>query len=163
MKLKYLGYIFSCIILFASFLVFADTAKAATVQCNCNNLCVSQPDKCPAYCIGPIKCTEGQYVDKSLVVTTSPEGLKTMAIGLNPAGFSSPYQVVGRFIKLAMQIIGLATLALFLYGGVLWMMSGGNSERRSKAVQVLVWTALGLVAITSSYLIINYIIEKLIK
>lgn len=67
--------------------------------------------------------------------------------------------LAGRVIKFIVGIIGTVSLGMFVYAGLLWMFSGGNSEKSKKAMQIMVWSALGIVVILSSYAIVSFIFE----
>ena len=81
----------------------------------------------------------------------------------NQAGFKSPENILAKIIKLSLQAVGVATLGLYIYGGALYMVSGGNAEQQGKAIKILVWTTLGVVVIAGSYMFVNYIFTKIIK
>lgn len=65
--------------------------------------------------------------------------------------------VIGSAIKAGMGVMGSIALALFVYGGVLWMASAGNAERSKKGMQVVLWAAIGMFMILASYAIVKFI------
>lgn len=67
--------------------------------------------------------------------------------------------VIGNIIKNGVGLMGSIALAMFVYGGVLWMSSAGNAERSKKGTQVILWSALGMFMILISYVIVNFIFE----
>lgn len=83
-----------------------------------------------------------------------PEGIGE----LSQLGTDAP-RVIGRVIKGAMGLVGSAALVMFIYGGILWMTSGGNAERAKKAVKIVLWSALGLVVVLASYAIVDFVFE----
>jgi hypothetical protein len=52
--------------------------------------------------------------------------------------------VVGVFDKI-WPFIGIAILAMFLYGGAMWMLSTGDPQKVSKATGTLLWAFVGAV------------------
>ncbi len=78
---------------------------------------------------------------------------------LNKLGTTDVASMVSNIIKTAMGIIGAIALAMFIYGGFLWMTSMGAAEREKKAIEIITWTSLGIVVILASYAIINYVFE----
>jgi hypothetical protein len=66
--------------------------------------------------------------------------------------------VVGGVIKTALGIVGSIALAIFLYGGISWMIAGGNAQKVQKARDTFIWAAIGLTMIFSSYVLVSYII-----
>jgi cbb3-type cytochrome oxidase subunit 3 len=71
------------------------------------------------------------------------------------------HEIVGKIISGLLGIVGTITLCIFIYGGIMWMFSGGKDQDVTKAQNTMIWAALGLFAILSSYMIINYVIDKL--
>lgn len=69
--------------------------------------------------------------------------------------------LVSRVIKAFLGIVGIIALVLFLYGGILWLTSAGNSSKVEEGRNVFVWAVLGLVVIFSSYVIVNFVFDKL--
>ncbi len=78
---------------------------------------------------------------------------------LNKLGTTNINTIIGRMVKGALGIIGTIAFALFVYAGLLWMVSGGNSDRMGKAKDILVWTSLGIAVIFASYAIVDIIFE----
>jgi len=72
---------------------------------------------------------------------------------------STPQEVIGRGIKFAMGFIGTIALCLFVYAGITWMTGRGNSEKQSKAINLMIWSSLGVIAILSSYAIVQFVFE----
>ena len=77
--------------------------------------------------------------------------------GLNKFGFSNVTIGIARLAKAIIGVIGSIALAMFVYGGFVWMTSRGNSEQVSKAIKTMVWSALGIVVILTSYAIVDFL------
>lgn len=67
--------------------------------------------------------------------------------------------LVGNALRVFLGIVGSLALAIFIYGGIMWMTSGGNPERIKKAQGTIVWSVLGLMVIFLSYVIVSMIIS----
>lgn len=78
---------------------------------------------------------------------------------LNQLGTTSIPVLVGRFVSILVGIAGSVALAVFVYGGFLWMTSLGSVERAGKAKSLLVWSALGVLVILASYAIVNFLFD----
>lgn len=84
----------------------------------------------------------------------------TEAIGkLNPTGVADVQTLIGRIIKIFMQVVGSIALLMFIYGGVLWMIDAGNSEKQKQAMKIIVWSSLGIVVILASYILVDFAFE----
>ncbi|MDA3839503.1 MAG: pilin [Patescibacteria group bacterium] len=79
----------------------------------------------------------------------------------NPIQTATPQQLIGKVIAAVLGISGSLALLMFVYGGFVWMLSGGNSEKVTKGKNTLVWAAIGLVVIFSSYALVNAIFTGL--
>ena len=81
----------------------------------------------------------------------------------NPLGdIDSPQKFIGQIINGVLGIVGSLALALFIYGGVIWMTAAGNAEQVTKGKNVLVWATLGLVIIFSSYALVRFVLYDLV-
>ncbi len=70
--------------------------------------------------------------------------------------------VVARLIRTALSFAGVVLLGLIIYGGFLWMTSGGQAEKISKAKKVLVNAVIGMVIIMSAWAITTFVISSLV-
>ena len=81
----------------------------------------------------------------------------------NPLGQSDPRIIIGNIIKVVLGIVGSLALIIFIYGGLMWMTSSGNTERIKKGRDTLVWATIGLMVIFGSYTVVNFVIQSLTK
>ncbi len=79
---------------------------------------------------------------------------------INPLGEGSndPRLLIGRLIAAVLSIVGSLALLMFLYGGLIWITSMGESDKVMKGKKILIWATLGLVIVASAYVIVNAII-----
>jgi len=74
----------------------------------------------------------------------------------NNPNYTDPRVIIGNGIKTILGIVGSVALAVFIYGGVLWLTSGGNETRIKKGKDVILWATLGLVIIFAAYAIVGF-------
>ncbi len=67
--------------------------------------------------------------------------------------------LIGNIIKRVLGILGSITLAVFVYGGFLWLTSAGNAEKVKKGTETMAWAAIGVFIIFSAYAILSTIIK----
>ncbi|MFA4831102.1 MAG: pilin [Patescibacteria group bacterium] len=67
--------------------------------------------------------------------------------------------MLGKFIGFLMGITGAAGLAMFIYAGFTWMISQGAAEKQKKAMQIMIWTSLGIIATLASYILVKFLFE----
>jgi hypothetical protein len=65
-----------------------------------------------------------------------------------------PAEFIGRVIKLIFGVSGSLAFAMILYGGFLWLTSGGAPETITKAKNIVIWAVLGLMVIFAAYAIV---------
>ncbi len=70
--------------------------------------------------------------------------------------------LVGDIIKYVLGFVGVIALVMFIYGGIIWMTSGGSAERIKKGKDTLVWAILGMGLVFFSYAIVTFVIKALI-
>ncbi|MFA6421922.1 MAG: hypothetical protein WCV92_00760 [Candidatus Buchananbacteria bacterium] len=67
--------------------------------------------------------------------------------------------LVIRIIQYVLGVVGVAALIAFIYGGILWLTSLGDSNKVTKGKNVMIWAFMGLLIIFSSYAIVNLMIN----
>ncbi len=67
--------------------------------------------------------------------------------------------LIGNIIKTAMGLMGSVGLAMFVYGGLLWMTAAGNAEHQKKAINILLWSSMGIIVILASYVIVEFVFK----
>ena len=79
----------------------------------------------------------------------------------NIAGKSSPAEVVGTIVSVALSFIGIVFFLLVLYAGFTWMTAMGNSEKVTNAKEMLEAAAIGLLLVLASYAIARFVFTNL--
>lgn len=75
---------------------------------------------------------------------------------------SDPRTIAVRLINLALQFVGVLMLVLVLWGGVLFMFSGGKEEGVKKATSVLKNAIIGLIIVLSAWGIVRFVLTEFI-
>ncbi|MFA7654281.1 MAG: hypothetical protein WCX97_04570 [Candidatus Magasanikbacteria bacterium] len=74
----------------------------------------------------------------------------------NPLGtITQPAGLVGKAINGIIGIMGAVTLIMFVLGGFKWLTSAGNAERIKSGTNTMLWAAVGVVIVLSSYIIVQ--------
>ena len=66
--------------------------------------------------------------------------------------------LINFYIKGLLPFVGIWALIFFVFGGIIWLTSGGNPDKIKKAQQMMVWATIGIVFIFASYTIVSRII-----
>lgn len=77
----------------------------------------------------------------------------------NPLKTDDPVVVITRIVKYVLGLVGLIAVIMIIYGGFVWMTSGGNTEKIKKGKDTVVWAILGLALVFFAYAIINFILK----
>lgn len=71
---------------------------------------------------------------------------------VNPLGSGVTIQtLVGRATRGLMGLSGSFALLMFVYGGFMWVTSGGNMDKVKKGKQIFTWATIGLIVIFGAY------------
>jgi hypothetical protein len=82
----------------------------------------------------------------------------------NPLGAgTTPQTLIGKVIAAALGVVGSLALLMFIFGGLTWMTSAGSAERVTKGKGIMIWAALGLIIIFTSYALVRFVIEGITK
>lgn len=68
---------------------------------------------------------------------------------------------INRVKNIALGLVGLVILVMVIYGGFLYMTSGGNEDRMAKAKQTLMYAFIGLALVVLSYGIVFFVVTAL--
>lgn len=79
----------------------------------------------------------------------------------NPLGTRSVPQIIGFVIQAALGICGSIALVMLVYGGFLWLTSGGKPESIKKGQQTIVWSILGITLIFGANALATFVITNL--
>lgn len=129
----------------------------------------------------PAGCTGGTPADLSQACTPTEEPMGPPApAGTTPAADATPAPaesydlpnflgpeavdpnvVIGRVVKYIMGFVGTIALVTFMYGGILWLISGGREAYVDKGRDTMVWSAVGMVVVFASYILVDFIFKLL--
>ena len=69
--------------------------------------------------------------------------------------------LVGSIINAVLGLLGIILLIYLLYGGFLWMTSGGDTEGVKKATTMIKNAVVGLIIVMAAVAIANFVINAL--
>ncbi|MFA5029728.1 MAG: pilin [Patescibacteria group bacterium] len=143
-------------------IVLACTTKA---DCGPGQICsfadpFSEVGECVAEGTG-VSAPEGTGVSGGSA--GSAQSLKDPLEGITGGkkGIEAVQVITKNIITAALGFTGVLALIAFIYGGLLWMVSGGDSGRVTKGKNTMIWAIAGLVIIFLSYVILKMIFEIL--
>lgn len=107
---------------------------------------------CPSPTPGEVGCCMliGKEVAPTSSGTTTPKPPTEYKLA-NPLGTTSIPVIIGRIIRTFLGIVGAIALAVFVYGGVMWMISRGDQGQVKKGQDALKNAVIGLFIVMFSY------------
>jgi TRAP-type C4-dicarboxylate transport system permease small subunit len=90
--------------------------------------------------------------------------LENLRIVAEAAGFTNPQtlpEIIGAIVGTFLSLIGVIFMILIMYGGFIWMTSGGNEQKVYKAKSILRNSIIGVIIIMSSYAITRWVFEAI--
>lgn len=92
------------------------------------------------------------------------EGLQTVGEAGGLAGSTTDLPaIIGRIINIVLGFVGIVLLVLMIYGGYVWMTSGGDATKIEQAKKILRNAIIGLVIVVSAFAITTFILDALIS
>jgi hypothetical protein len=105
-----------------------------------------------------IALAEGILPDPSGPTTGCPEGYTGNCGNYSLNDFMLLAVKISNWI---LGIVGSAALLMFVYGGLMFVMSGGSEERVSSGKKIIIGSVVGLAIVFTSYLIIQFTMNSL--
>ncbi|MBI2475591.1 TrbC/VirB2 family protein [Candidatus Uhrbacteria bacterium] len=96
----------------------------------------------------------------SLILSLPSSALAAQLV--NPLGKGATIElVIGRIIRAILGLSGVAALAMFVWGGFLWLTSRGEPKQVTQGKETLKWAVLGLIVIFGAYTLVNALVAGL--
>jgi hypothetical protein len=119
---------------------------------------------CPGTTAGTATCgaCEACANDPSCAVSGGPSGGSSETSGAaqpakleNPLGTVHIPTLVGRAVNIILGVAGSFALLMFVYGGFLWLSSGGSPEKIAKGKKVFTMAVVGLAIMFGAYALLD--------
>ena len=122
-------------------------------QGRANTMCV---EACAT--VGKVLCKNEKAVGNA-ATPGCPDG-RTVCLK-NPLNTSNVPQIIGSIIKAAVGVVGAFALLTFVYGGFLWLTSGGDAGKVEQGKEAMKWAIIGLAVVFSSYALVSFVLSAL--
>jgi len=70
-------------------------------------------------------------------------------------------RVFSFYYERVLDFVGSIALLMFIYGGIMFLISSGNSEKVTQAKQIIIGAVIGLIIVFASYTIIQFVFDAL--
>jgi hypothetical protein len=101
------------------------------------------------------------YADAAEKLITVPVSEGSPTTITNPLGGVSLLGVLGNVIKVFLGTVGAIALMVFVYAGLMYLLSGGDPAMVTKAKDTMKYGAIGLIIIISAYAITSFFVNTL--
>lgn len=127
----------------------------------CESACKDASKKGRSCATSPVPtCVETAATDAAADAPPPPPTRTPGEFGYrNPLGNVSLNSLIGRIIRTVLGFVGALFLAMFVYGGVTWMLAGGDSKKVESGRTTLLNAIMGIVIVAISYSVISIIFE----
>lgn len=98
------------------------------------------------------------FVAPAQAAIVPDECLGDASTDVNRCGLTELLQVGVNITDLILAVTGSAAMLMFVYGGVLWIISQGSSEKIEQGKNAIVASVVGIAIILSAWLMVNTII-----
>jgi hypothetical protein len=111
---------------------------------------------------------ETKMKNKILYLLSATWFLPTLAKAATPppppvapvtGGTTDVENIITKVIGWFFGITGALAVLFIIYGGVLYIVSAGNSDRQKQAKQTLIWAVIGLAVVVLSYFIVSLVLN----
>lgn len=70
-------------------------------------------------------------------------------------------EVVGKIIKQVLALLGVVFAIFLIYGGILWLTAGGETQRVERAKNIIKNSIIGLIITLSAYAISSFVVSQI--
>ncbi len=98
------------------------------------------------------------YYSFFLFILLAPPAMAQLT---NPLNTNSIPELIGRIIKAILGLSGAVALLMFVYGGVLYLISAGKPDMVKKGKDTFTHAVIGLAIIFTSYAAVTFVIKAL--
>ncbi len=150
-KILFLALFFSSVFLFSGSALAADKCMGPTP-------CPSITDQ--STCNNTSGCSWGSNAGSNTSGTGICAGTPAGQL-CNPLKTTDQFELIGRIIGAILGLVGSLALVMFIYGGIIWMTSGGSADKVKKGREAILWSVIGMAVIFASYGLTQFLLNTI--
>ena len=89
------------------------------------------------------------------------DGAEAARGDMMPAELVGDNGIITRFTNVALEVIGAVSVMMLVYGGLRYILSGGDSKKVTDAKNTILYAIIGLIVSLFAYAIVHFIIGTL--
>src|SRR5574344_1253072 len=105
--------------------------------------------------VGAVLCL---WTGKAMALTSVQEGAEAAKVDGMPSELVGENGIFSRFTTIALLAVGAISVIMLIYGGIRYILSGGDSKKVTDAKNTILYAIIGLVISLLSYAIVNFIL-----
>lgn len=99
-------------------------------------------------------------VGKAMALTVQEGAEAARADGM-PAELVGMNGVLNQFTNIALYVIGFISVVMLIWGGLRYIISGGDSKKITDAKNTILYALIGLVVAFLAYAIVNFVLNAI--
>ena len=101
------------------------------------------------------------WAGKAIAATSVQEGADAAHVEGMPTELIGNNGVFTRITNTALLIIGLVSVVMLLYGGLRYIISGGDNKKVTDAKNTVLYAIIGLIIAILAYAIVNFVLNAI--
>ena len=101
------------------------------------------------------------WAGKAMAATSVQEGADVAHVEGMPTELIGNNGVFTRITNTALLIIGLVSVVMLLYGGLRYIISGGDNKKVTDAKNTVLYAIIGLIIAILAYAIVNFVLNAI--
>ena len=108
-----------------------------------------------ALAVAPAASAEGDFTLKGGVSSAQGTGVDQVS--------TDPESLVKQFVNIFLFAVGALSVIMLIWGGIRYVLSGGDSGAVSSAKKTILYAVVGLIVAILAYAIVNFVITTIAK
>ncbi len=100
------------------------------------------------------------YAGKAMALTVQEGADAARAEGM-PAELVGPEGIFNRITNIALGIVGAISVLMLVWGGLRYIISGGDSKKITDAKNTILYAVIGLIIAMLAYAIIRFVLSSI--
>lgn len=100
-------------------------------------------------------------VGKALALSSAREGAEAARADGMPEELFGDTGVFTQITNTALMIVGIVSVIMLVWGGLRYVVSGGDSKKVTDAKNTVLYAIIGLIIAVLSYAIVNFVLNSL--
>lgn len=101
------------------------------------------------------------FAGKVAMALTAQEGAAAARADDMPADLVGPDGVFNKITSTILYAVGIVSVIMLIYGGLRYVMSGGDSKKVTDAKNTILYAIIGLIIAVLSYAIVHFVLQAI--